>query len=177
MEQLPNGLAFGGHLEARFFGLWLHDDLETGRSCAPCSTYQDMHAVLASSGDFSVDAVELWAVDEDVAVDDEPQGTALDGVMGEQHAETRSFLEMAGKTQHAATLAPEPMVPISSRSKRWWGLTLENLMSTLKNVSKIQNELSHQLGHLLTYMREIHTYIAIIPTATRRHPSYTVSDG
>ena len=109
MEQLPNGLAFGGHLEARFFGLWLHDDLETGRSCAPCSTYQDMHAVLASSGDFSVDAVELWAVDEDVAVDDEPQGTALDGVMGEQHAETRSFLEMAGKIQHAATLAPEPI--------------------------------------------------------------------
>ena len=109
MEQLPNGLAFGGQLDARFFGLWLHDDLETGRSCAPCSTYQDMRAVLASSGDFSVDAVELWAVDEDVPVDDEPQGTALDGVMGEQHAETRSFLEMAGKTQHTATLAPEPV--------------------------------------------------------------------
>ena len=109
MEQLPNGLAFGGQLDARFFGLWLHDDLETGRSCAPCSTYQDMHAVLASSGDFSVDAVELWAVDEDVPVDAEPQGTAFDGVMGEEHAETRSFLEMAGKTQHAATLAPEPV--------------------------------------------------------------------
>ena len=68
-----------------------------------------MERSLSSQTDFRVDAVELWAVDEDVAVDDEPQGTALDGVMGEQHAETRSFLEMAGKIQHAATLAPEPI--------------------------------------------------------------------
>ena len=109
MEQLPNGVAFGGQLDARFFGLWLHDDLETGRSCAPCSTYDDLRAPLSSSGDFRVDAVEMWAVDEDVPPDDEPQGTALDGVMGDQHAETRSFMEMAGKTSHAATLAPEPV--------------------------------------------------------------------
>ena len=114
MEQLPNGLAFGGNIDSRFFGLWLRDDLETGRSCAPCSTYQGLAAPLCSAAgdsggtEFSVDVVELWAVDDDLPEDDEPQGTALDGVMGEQHKETRAFLEMAGKTQHAANLAPLP---------------------------------------------------------------------
>ena len=114
MEQLPNGLAFGGDIDSRFFGLWLRDDLETGRSCAPCSTYQGLAAPLCSAAgdsggaEFGVDVVELWAVDDDLPEDDEPQGTALDGVMGEQHTETRAFLEMAGKTQHAANLAPLP---------------------------------------------------------------------
>lgn len=104
MEQLPNGLAFGGQTDSRFFGLWLRDDLETGRSCAPCSTYQNA-AVLSSAGEFKLDAVELWAVDDDVP-EEEPQGTALDGVLGEQHAEARHFLELAGKKSHAAELAP-----------------------------------------------------------------------
>jgi hypothetical protein len=67
-----------------------------------------MERSLSSQTDFRVDAVELWAVDDDVPVE-EPEGTALDGVMGEQHAQTRAFLEMAGKKQHAAALAPEPV--------------------------------------------------------------------
>ena len=75
-----------------------------GRSCAPCSTYQNA-AVLSSAGEFKLDAVELWAVDDDVP-EEEPQGTALDGVLGEQHAEARHFLELAGKKSHAAELAP-----------------------------------------------------------------------
>ena len=64
-----------------------------------------MERSLSSQTDFRVDAVELWAVDDDVPVE-EPEGTALDGVMGEQHAETRNFLEMAGKASHATTLGP-----------------------------------------------------------------------
>lgn len=32
MDQLPNGIAFGGQLETCFFGLWLRDDMELGRS-------------------------------------------------------------------------------------------------------------------------------------------------
>ena len=60
---------------------------------------------LASAAQFELDEVELWAVDDDVPVE-EPEGTALDGVMGEQHAQTRAFLEMAGKKQHAAALEP-----------------------------------------------------------------------
>ena len=67
-----------------------------------------MQRCLSSHAEFRLDAVELWAVDNDVPVD-EPAGTALDGVMGEQHAQTRAFLEMAGKKSHAASLAPEPL--------------------------------------------------------------------
>ena len=58
---------------------------------APCSTYEGMQRCLSSHAEFRLDAVELWAVDNDVPVE-EPAGTALDGVMGEQHAQTRAFL-------------------------------------------------------------------------------------
>ena len=39
MHELPNGLAFGGQLDDRFFGLWIHDP-ESGRSVAGCATYR-----------------------------------------------------------------------------------------------------------------------------------------
>ncbi len=53
VSQLPNGLAFGGNLEARFFGLWLRDDFESGRSDGPCATYSNSPC-LASSSEFQV---------------------------------------------------------------------------------------------------------------------------
>lgn len=115
MEQLPNGLAFGGNLEARFFGLWLRDDLETGRSCGPCATYTNAPC-LSASAEFRVDEVEVWAV-----ADDPPPPTAEElaaeagenaltaaGVLSSKHEETRNFLAMAGRKQYAADLAPEP---------------------------------------------------------------------
>lgn len=57
MDVLPNGLAFGGNLEALFFGLWLRDDLETGRSNGPCQAYSNSPC-LASATEFKVDEIE-----------------------------------------------------------------------------------------------------------------------
>ena len=99
MDQLPNGLAFGGQIESRYFGLWLRDDLESGRSCAPCSTYHS--ECVASAADFGVREVEVWAVEDDPPVDedalqDDPLVAA--GILAPKHAETRAFLEMAGKS-------------------------------------------------------------------------------
>ena len=114
MDLLPNGLAFGanGSLDDRFFGLWLRDDLETGRSDAPCATFGDSPC-LALAAEFRVAEVELWAVAEDPPPpSDEEQAagrgenalTAV-GVLSSKHEETRKFLEIAtGKGQASADL-------------------------------------------------------------------------
>lgn len=118
MDVLPNGLAFGanGRLDDRFFGLWLKDDLESGRSDAPCATYGDAPC-LASSAAFAVDEVELWAVDDDPPPPSEEEQAAARGenaltsagVLGSQHEETRKFLEVAtGKGKAAADLGVLP---------------------------------------------------------------------
>ncbi len=115
MEVLPNGLAFGGNLEARFFGLWLRDDLESGRSCGPCATYSNSPC-LASATEFEVAEVELWAVaddpppptEEEAAADAGVNPLTEAGVLSSKHQETRNFLAMAGRTQHAANLGPAP---------------------------------------------------------------------
>ena len=112
---LAAGLAFGGNLEARFFGLWLRDDLETGRSDAPCVTYGNAPC-LASSSAFELDEVELWATDEDPPPPSEEEAAAARGenaltaagVLSSKTEETRNFLVMAGRTQHAANLTPLP---------------------------------------------------------------------
>ena len=115
MHELPNGLAFGGNLEARYFGLWLRDDLETGRSCGPCATYSDAPC-LTSSTEFKVDEIELWAVAEDppppteeeLAAEAGENALTAAGVLSSKHEETRNFLAMAGRKQYAADLAPPP---------------------------------------------------------------------
>lgn len=115
MHELPNGLAFGGNLEARYFGLWLRDDLETGRSCGPCATYSNAPC-LASSTEFKVDEIELWAVAEDppppteeeLAFEAGENALSAAGVLSSKHEETRNFLALAGRKQYAADLAPPP---------------------------------------------------------------------
>ena len=116
MEQLPNGLAFGGNLDATFFGLWLRDDLETGRSDGPCATYSNSPC-LASAAEFKVDELELWAVADDPPPPSEEEAAAAAGenaltaagVLSSKHEETRNFLAMAGRApQHSASLAPAP---------------------------------------------------------------------
>ena len=96
MHELPNGLAFGGQLDDRFFGLWIHDNLESGRSVAGCATYRS--PVLSSTPDFAIAALELWAVEPDAPLpvwqqEAEEQG----GVMGAKHKQTREFMSMAGR--------------------------------------------------------------------------------
>ena len=114
MEQICNGLAFGGNLEASFFGLWVRDDLESGRSDGPCATYSQSPC-LASSTEFAIDEIEVWAVEDDPPPPTEDEAAAAAGenaltaagVLSSKHQETRAFLAMAGRTQHAANLGIE----------------------------------------------------------------------
>ena len=119
MESIPNGLAFGGSLDARFFGLWLHDDLETGRSEGPCSTYGDSPC-LSSTSAFEIDELELWAVEDDPPPPSEEEQAAergenaltAAGVLSSKHQETRNFLAVAtGKGNHSDALSPSPGEP------------------------------------------------------------------
>lgn len=109
MEQLCNGLAFGGSLEASYFGLWLRDDFEGGRSDGPCATYGNSPC-LAASAEFELDELEIWAVEEDPPPPSEEELASMHGenaltaagVLSSKHEETKNFLAMAGrKTQHA----------------------------------------------------------------------------
>ena len=107
MEALPNGLAFGGQLDSRFFGLWIHDGLESGTSAAPsvpCSTYHS--PCLSPSGpEFAVDALEVWAVGDDPPPPSEEEAAAAAGenaltaagVLSSKHEEAKAFVAIARK--------------------------------------------------------------------------------
>ena len=114
MEVLPNGLAFGGNIDACFFGLWLRDDLESGRSDGPCSAYGDAPC-LATSAHFCVAEIEVWAVEDDppplpeeqLASERGENALTAAGVLEARHQETRNFVALAtGKGQASASLAP-----------------------------------------------------------------------
>jgi len=104
-EELPNGLAFGGQLDSRFFGLWLRADLESGRSDAPCATYQNEQ--LGTSVEFHVDEVEVWAVADDPPPPEWEQEEG--GVRSKKHAEAAAFAELAGLRSNYAEKAPPPV--------------------------------------------------------------------
>lgn len=94
MDQLPNGIAFGGRIDERFFGLWLRQDLESGRSDAPCSTFHS--PMLSSRAAFGLDLIEVWAVEPDAPLEAEEGG----GVLSDEHAEAARFVTMAGRSLH-----------------------------------------------------------------------------
>ena len=114
MDVLPNGLAFGGNLEAQFFGLWIRDDLETGRSDGPCSTFAGAPC-LASSSSFEIDEIEVWAVEpdppppseEELAAQQGENALTAAGVLSSKHQETRNFLQMAGRKAYAEDIPRE----------------------------------------------------------------------
>ena len=107
MDELPNGCAFGGsgHLDKLaaggvYFGLWLRDDLETGRSDAPCATFASPQ--LSGAPSFRVQDIEVWAVADDVPKPAPPPaqpewagGPEGGGVLAPKHAEARHFMEVA----------------------------------------------------------------------------------
>ncbi len=74
------------------------DDLETGRSDGPCTTYGGSPC-LASGAAFAVDEIEVWAVEEDPPPpSEEEQAVAAGenaltaaGVLSSKHTETRNF--------------------------------------------------------------------------------------
>ncbi len=96
MEQIPNGIAFGGQLDSKFFGLCIEDSFDMARSDAPCSTYGS--PCLASSSTFRLREVEAWALTEDVGAADGGGG----GVLADE--ETANFMRTAGRTLHSDQL-------------------------------------------------------------------------
>ena len=102
--QLPNGLAFGGRIDERYFGLWLRSDLETGRSDTPCSTFHS--PMLSSAAEFKVELVEVWAVQAHVDAQHggvDAWGVRSGGVLSEEHAEAAHFIGMTGRMVHRDT--------------------------------------------------------------------------
>ena len=109
MDELPNGLAFGGHLESRSFALWLHADLDVAESSAAGGTTFHSPCLGGSDGcgtaKFGVDAVEVWAVGEDPPPPTEEEAAAAAGenaltaagVLSSKHDEARAFVQLASK--------------------------------------------------------------------------------
>ncbi|NXH10942.1 TLDC1 protein, partial [Bucco capensis] len=101
-QTMPNGLGMGGQHE--YFGLWIDSDYGKGHSKAKprCTTYNSPQ--LSAKEDFTLDAVEVWAVG------DIPQNTGTKGKKSilDVDPEARAFLEMAGKSRHSEGLR-EPL--------------------------------------------------------------------
>ncbi|XP_076126155.1 MTOR-associated protein MEAK7 isoform X1 [Alosa pseudoharengus] len=97
-QTMPNGLGMGG--QHGYFGLWLDSDFGRGHSRArpKCTTYGSPQ--LSAEEDFSVDALELWAVSEPPEQEqDENKRSILD-----VDPEVQAMMEMAGKTLHSQGL-------------------------------------------------------------------------
>lgn len=100
--QLPNGCAFGGQIENGFFGLWLHEDFETGHSSGPCMSFQG--GVFDEPRTFKVDALEVWALaqlpdDDKDAEEGQESSTVL-----QRRREDANFMAMAGRELHSDVL-------------------------------------------------------------------------
>ncbi|NXS53878.1 TLDC1 protein, partial [Brachypteracias leptosomus] len=97
-QTMPNGLGMGG--QHGYFGLWIDSDYGKGHSKAKprCTTYNSPQ--LAAKEDFTLDAVEVWAVG------DLPENTGAKGKKSilDVDPEARAFLEMAGKTRQSEGL-------------------------------------------------------------------------
>jgi hypothetical protein len=91
-DELPNGVAFGG--QKGYFGLWLHDGLDTGESTGACSTYDG--AVFAERTRFDVAAIEVWATcepEQPVGSEAAPEGES--GTVLQRRRKDVEFLSMA----------------------------------------------------------------------------------
>ncbi|XP_008943387.1 PREDICTED: TLD domain-containing protein 1 [Merops nubicus] len=97
-QTMPNGLGMGG--QHGYFGLWIDSDYGKGHSKAKprCTTYNSPQ--LSAREDFTLDAVEVWAVG------DLPESTGTKGKKSilDVDPEARAFLEMAGKSRHSEGL-------------------------------------------------------------------------
>ena len=110
MDELPNGLAFGGGgaIEDAYFGLRLLDDLATARSDAPCATYGSPR--LGPAAEFAVAVVEVWAVTPcdaaaPEAAPERPEwagGAEGAGVLSSRFGEQKRFMQMAGHGLHSS---------------------------------------------------------------------------
>lgn len=97
-QTMPNGLGMGG--QHGYFGLWIDSDYGKGHSKAKprCTTYNSPQ--LSAKEDFTLDAVEVWAVG------DLPESTGKKGKKSilDVDPEAQALLEIAGKSRQSEGL-------------------------------------------------------------------------
>ncbi|XP_077166831.1 MTOR-associated protein MEAK7 [Paroedura picta] len=95
-QTMPNGLGMGG--QHYYFGLWIDSDYGKGHSRAKprCITYNSPQ--LSAQEDFTLDALEVWAVGEPPESDTTEKGkkSILDA-----DPEAQALLEMIGKSRQS----------------------------------------------------------------------------
>ncbi|KAM6300445.1 MTOR-associated protein MEAK7 [Aegotheles albertisi] len=91
-QTMPNGLGMGGQHE--YFGLWIDSDYGKGHSKAKprCTTYNSPQ--LSAKEDFTLDAMEVWAVGDLPESAGKGKKSILD-----VDPEAQALLEMAGKSR------------------------------------------------------------------------------
>ncbi|NXK89464.1 TLDC1 protein, partial [Formicarius rufipectus] len=96
-QTMPNGLGMGG--QHGYFGLWIDSDYGKGHSKAKprCTTYNSPQ--LSAKEDFTLDAMEVWAVGDIPESAAKGKKSILD-----VDPEAQALLEMAGKTRQSEGL-------------------------------------------------------------------------
>ncbi|XP_054856213.1 MTOR-associated protein MEAK7 [Eublepharis macularius] len=98
-QTMPNGLGMGGQHD--YFGLWIDSDYGKGHSRAKprCTTYNSPQ--LSAQENFSLDALEVWAVGDPPESDTAEKGkkSILDA-----DPEAQALLEMIGKSRQSEGL-------------------------------------------------------------------------
>jgi len=99
-QTMPNGLGMGGQLEAGFWSFFLDSEYGTGKSQAKGTTFSSPS--LASSPNFHVDAVEVWAVGtrRKPTPEDEEQRTSILDI----DPEVKAILAMSGRKLYSEGL-------------------------------------------------------------------------
>lgn len=100
-QTMPNGLGMGG--QHNYFGLWLDSDFGRGHSRArpKCTTYGSPQ--LSADEDFTVDAMEVWAVGKLPEPEEGEEGEGKRSIL-DVDPEVQAMMEMAGKTLHSQGL-------------------------------------------------------------------------
>ncbi|NXM34363.1 TLDC1 protein, partial [Oxyruncus cristatus] len=96
-QTMPNGLGMGG--QHGYFGLWIDSDYGKGHSKAKprCTTYNSPQ--LSAKEDFTLDAMEVWAVGDVPESVTKGKKSILD-----VDPEAQALLEMAGKSRQSEGL-------------------------------------------------------------------------
>lgn len=94
-QTMPNGLGMGGQHD--YFGLWIDSDYGKGHSKAKprCTTYNSPQ--LSAKENFTLDAVEVWAVGDPLANDTAKGPKSILDV----DPEAQALLEMIGKNRQS----------------------------------------------------------------------------
>jgi hypothetical protein len=95
---------FGGQFD--YFGFCIDDQLERGHSKGHPRSTTFNNPCLASSSDYEIDAVEVWAVGP--PKEDDGSAPTGKGSILDRDKQAQALLDMAGKTRHSEALREPP---------------------------------------------------------------------